>query len=133
MNNTNLNSATGGDTIRTIDKSSVKTQVVTLDLGGSGTENLLNGGTVPVSGGESYLNGSTSQLVKTGTGKLLGIFVASSSSGTIKLWDNTSAATTVLVNTFSATAATWYPLPYKFATGLYITVGGTIDYSVSYT
>jgi hypothetical protein len=37
------------------------------------------------------------------------------------------------VNTFSATAATWYPLPFAFGTGLYITVGGTIDYTVSYT
>jgi hypothetical protein len=87
----------------------------------------------PVAGGNDYLNGSTSQLVKTGDGYLLGIFVASSSAGTIKLWDNTSAATTVLVNTFSAVAGQWYPLPYHFKKGLFITVGGTIDYSISYS
>lgn len=41
--NTTLNSGAGGDTIRDIDRSGVKTQVVTLDLGGSGTESLISG------------------------------------------------------------------------------------------
>lgn len=86
-----------------------------------------------VRGGRNALNGSTSQLVRTGAGDVVGIFVASSSSGTIKLWDNTSAATTVLVNTFSAVAGQWYPLPFPFSTGLFITVAGTIDYTISYT
>lgn len=88
---------------------------------------------VPAVGGASSLNGSTSQLVKTGDGDLVGIFVASSSSGTIKLWNNTAASGAVLVNTFNATAGTWYPLPFSFTAGLYITVGGTIDYSISYS
>jgi WD40 repeat protein len=87
----------------------------------------------PVIGGNDYVNATDSRLVKTGDGYVLGIFVASSSSGTIKLWDNTTGATTVLVNTFSATAATWYPLPFHFKKGLFITVGGTIDYSISYS
>lgn len=82
-------------------------------------------------GGE-YTNLTADMLVKTGEGHLVGIFVASSTSGTIKVWDNTSAATTVLVNTFNASAATWYPLPFRFKTGLYIDVGGTIDCTVSY-
>jgi len=71
--------------------------------------------------------------VKGEGGDLCGIFVASSSSGTIKLWNNTAGSGAVLVNTFSAVAATWYPLPFNFSAGLYITVGGTIDYSVSFT
>ena len=87
----------------------------------------------PVMGGMSYANASASALIKSGEGTVVGIFVASSSSGTIKLWDNTSGATTILVNTFSATAATWYPLPFRFTTGLYMTLGGTIDCTVSYT
>lgn len=86
----------------------------------------------PVVGGDAYLNGSTSQSVKASTGDLCGIFVASSSSGTIKLWDNTSAVTTILVNTFSVAAATWYPIPVRFGVGLFITVGGTLDYTVIY-
>lgn len=85
-----------------------------------------------VVGGESYLNTTADALVKTGKGYLVGIFVASSTSCTIKLWDNTSAATTVLVNTFSAQAATWYPLPFYFGTGLYLDVGGTCDVTVSF-
>lgn len=80
----------------------------------------------PVIGGE-YSNISTSTLIKTGDGHLIGIFVASSTSGTIKVWDNTSAATTIIVNTFSATAATWYPIPAHFKTGCFVTLGGTID------
>lgn len=85
-----------------------------------------------VAGGDLYLNGSTSQLVKTGDGELIGIHVNSTTAGTIKLWDNTSAATTVLVNTYSPNAG-WNPMPFHFKTGLFITVGGTIDYTVSYS
>ena len=85
----------------------------------------------PIAGGTRYLNGSTSQLVKTGGGSIVGIHVNSSSAGTIKLWDNTSAAGAVLVNTYSALVG-WNPIPFTFRTGLYITVGGTIDYTVSF-
>lgn len=46
--NTVLNPGAGGDTIRDIEKSGKKTQVVTLDLGGAGAEILLTG-TLPVS------------------------------------------------------------------------------------
>lgn len=93
------------------------------------TSNLAS----PVAGGSEYLNGTTSQAVKSGEGELCGIFVASSTSGTIKLWDNTAASGTVLINTFSATAATWYPLPFRFKNGLYITIANTIDYSISFS
>jgi hypothetical protein len=48
--NTQLSSNIGtGDQARTIDKTGVKTQVVTLDVGGAGAESLV-AGTVPVSG-----------------------------------------------------------------------------------
>ena len=39
--NTKINQGTTGDNIRSIEKSSVKTQVVALDLGGAGAESLL--------------------------------------------------------------------------------------------
>lgn len=86
-----------------------------------------------VAGGRFKLQGTTSQQVSATRGALVGIFVASSTSCTIKLWDNTAASGTVLVDTFSAAAATWYPLPFTFGTGLYLTVGGTCSYTVSYT
>lgn len=86
----------------------------------------------PVTGGRSYLNVTASALAKTGDGELVGYFVASTSAGTVKLWDNTSAATTVLVNTFSPSPG-WNPAPFHFKTGLYITIGGTIDLTLSFT
>ncbi len=83
--------------------------------------------------GGNYKNLSASALVRTGPGALLGIFVASASSTpTIKVWDNTSAATTVLVNTFTPVAGTFYPMPFTFGTGLYVTISGTVDCTVSW-
>jgi hypothetical protein len=84
----------------------------------------------PVIESAGYKNLSASALVRTGAGQLLGIFVASSSSGTVKLWDNTSAATTVIINTTSVAAGTFYPVPATFSTGLYVTIGGTADITV---
>lgn len=86
--------------------------------------------------GSKYLNGTTSQSVKGSAGTLYGISVNSHSSGTIKLWDNTSAASTVLVNTITLAAGpqqvTFPAVGISFNTGLFITVGGTIDYTVIY-
>ena len=83
-----------------------------------------------------YLNGTTSQAVKSTAGALYGVIVNSNTSGTFKLWDNTSAATTVLLNTFTPTSATsqvyLFPMGISFNTGLFITVSGTIDYTVLY-
>lgn len=79
-----------------------------------------------------YKNLSADTLVATGRGTLIGIFVASSSAATIKVWDNTSAATTVLVNTFTASPGTFYPMPFKFKTGLYVDITGTIDCTVAW-
>lgn len=84
----------------------------------------------PVSEACKATNGSSSQLIASGKGKLLGIFVASTTSGTIKLWDNTSAATTIIVNTFTPNAAQFYPIPAAFDTGLFITIANTIDYTI---
>ena len=85
----------------------------------------------PVVEGGAYKNISASTLVRTGAGQLLGIFVASASSTpTIKVWDNTSAATTILVNTFTPIAGTFYPMPGNFGAGLFVTIGGTVDCTV---
>ena len=64
--NTVLLPGAGGDTIRDIDKgANGKTQVVVLDLGGSGAESLLTG-TLPVSMAAIPVGGSTSALQTTG-------------------------------------------------------------------
>lgn len=134
--NTTLNAGSGGDVIATDDIAGVKHQLVKVEYGAADSATPVsptNPLPVTATGGASYINLSASGQVKASAGTLVGVFVASSSSGTIKLWDNTSAATTVLVNTFSASAATWYPLPFKFGTGCYATLGGTIDCTFSYT
>lgn len=83
----------------------------------------------------SYLNGTASALVKTGAGRFFGVVVNSHASGTLKFWDNTSAATTVLLNTYTFPAGSGiyvFPVAINFSTGLYATVGGTIDYTILY-
>lgn len=84
-----------------------------------------------------YLNGTTSQLVKTGAGALYGVLVNSNTAGAFKLWDQTSAATPVLVNTFTPATTTsqvyLFPMGISFNTGLFITVTGTIDYTILYS
>ena len=78
-------------------------------------------------------NLTASGLVKTGGGSIIGIFVASASATpTIKVWDNTAASGTVLVNTFTPVAGSFYPMPFTFRTGLYVSIGGTVDCTVSW-
>lgn len=85
-----------------------------------------------------YRNLTASALVKTGSGTVKGIVIGSHTSGTIKLWDNTSAATTVLVNTMTLSAIATTGERFidlfgaNFTTGLYVTIGGTADITVMY-
>jgi len=79
----------------------------------------------------AYKNITESTLIRTGDGVLLGIFVASASSTpTIKVWDAVSAAAPIIVNTFTPSAGVFYPIPATFGTGLYVTIGGTVDCTV---
>lgn len=74
-----------------------------------------------------YKNISASGLVKTGFGVLKGMYVNSTSSGTIKFWDNTEASGTVINNTITP-AVGYHDLgDVAFNVGLYATVGGTLD------
>ena len=83
--------------------------------------------------GALYTNITADTLIKTGNGKVYGIVVNSHTSGTIKLWDNTSAATTVICNTYtfpSGSQVITFPEPINFNTGLYADIGGTVDITV---
>lgn len=80
-----------------------------------------------------YLNGTTSQSIKATAGTFYGFVINSHTGGTIKFWDNTSAAGTVILETITLTAGTnFVPLPMgvSFNTGLFATVGGTINYTI---
>lgn len=83
-----------------------------------------------------YKNGTASALVKTGEGALHGIIVNSHTGGTIKFWDSLTAATTVLANTYtfpSGSGTYMFPPGIIFTTGLYATVGGTLDYTIIFS
>lgn len=81
-----------------------------------------------------YTNGTAGATIKTGQGTVYGIIVNSHTSGTFKLWDNTAGSGTVITNTFTLAAAgsqvVLFPAPISFYTGLFMDVGGTIDYTV---
>lgn len=90
----------------------------------------------------TYTNISASALIKSGAGQFGGIVVNSCGAGaTIKVWDQTSAAVPVMYNTVTFTAAEaqgtalMTPPPgtvTKFGTGLYVTISGTMDATVSW-
>lgn len=80
----------------------------------------------------NYKSMSASALVKTGAGTVFKVTVASSTSGTIKLWDNTSAAGTVMLDTMSVFPGEQYEFSWGFTTGLYITLGGTVNITVDF-
>lgn len=75
---------------------------------------------------------SASGLVHTGPCRLSGIFVASTSSGTIKIYDGTNNTGTVVVNTFTPPAAGWYWMQFNFNVGMYVELANTIDITVSW-
>jgi len=79
-----------------------------------------------------YTNITSSSLIETGQGTLQGVVINSHSSGTLKFWDNTSAATTVIFNTITLGASErWIDFfGAKFTTGLFVTIGGTADITV---
>ena len=83
----------------------------------------------PVTLSQFYTNITATTTISSSNGGLYGIFVASTSAGTLKISDGT----TTIVNTFSPSAATFYQIPATFNTSLVITVGGTIDCTVFWT
>lgn len=80
------------------------------------------------------VNLTASALVKTGSGRVQGVVVNSNTSGTLKLWDNTAASGSVVINTytFPAGSSTIPLFGMSFSTGLYATIGGTADISIAY-
>lgn len=79
--------------------------------------------------GDKHLNFTATVAAGPVSGNLIGILVASSTGGTVKL------ATTVngtIVNTMSVAAGTFYRIPCRFKGALVITVGGTLDATLFY-
>lgn len=84
--------------------------------------------------GVIYSAKSASAVIETGNGELIGIFVSSSSSGTLKAWDNVAASGTVIFDTTDTiTAPCFLACPANFSNGLFVTIGGTVKYTVCYS
>ena len=84
--------------------------------------------------GTIYSQQSGSAQIERGAGELVGILVTSSSSGTLKVWDNPAATGNVIMDTTDTiTAPQFIACPVNFAAGLYVTAGGTIKYTVVYS
>lgn len=80
----------------------------------------------------NYANKTASALIKTGTGILIGMYVNSTTGGTIKFWDNTAGSGTVINNTITP-AVGYHPLGNAaFTTGLYATIANTLDVTLYY-
>jgi hypothetical protein len=75
---------------------------------------------------------SASAQIRPSAAYLCGLFVSSASATpTIKVWDSTTAAGNVLIDTFTPATGTYYNLPDVVAnTGIYVTISGTVSCAV---
>lgn len=80
------------------------------------------------------VNLTASGQVSPGPGILVGVVINSHSSGTLKFWNQTTAAVPVLFNTITLAAGErWIPFfNADFSTALFLTIGGTADVTVIY-
>jgi hypothetical protein len=79
-----------------------------------------------------YSNRTASAQIKSGEGVLCGMYVNSTSTGTIKLWDSLTASGTVINNTITP-AVGYHDLGnIAFNTGLYATIANTLDVTLHY-
>lgn len=69
-------------------------------------------------------------IVKTGPGTLHMVKIASSSGGSIKIYDNTAASGTVILETMAVAAGEEHYLPAEFSTGCYVDITGTVALTV---
>lgn len=84
-----------------------------------------------------YKQGNADAQIKIGGGKLYGVFVSSTTSGTFALYDSATASTSdpKIAATVTVAAGTQYlsfPSGVWFSNGLFIDVANTIEYTVVY-
>lgn len=84
-----------------------------------------------------YKQLAATNQVKIGGGKLFGIFVSSTSSGTLAVYDSATANTSdpKIANTITVSAGTQYlsfPAGIWFSKGLYIVAANTVEFTVVY-
>jgi hypothetical protein len=84
-----------------------------------------------------FKQGNADSQIKVGAGKLFGVFVSSTTSGTFALYDTAAASISdpKIANTVTVAAGTQYvsfPAGLWFSKGLYIDIANTIEYTVAY-
>lgn len=78
-----------------------------------------------------YTNITADTLIKTGPGIVMAIVVNTHTTGSIILYDNTSAAATKIINGYAyATGSQVIPLGIRFNTGLFADITGTQDITI---
>lgn len=81
----------------------------------------------------SYKVFTASGNIKSGPGAILGIVVASSTAGTVALFDSAATDTnTLMLGTTALVGATYLPVNACFVNGLNIVVGGALNATVIY-
>ncbi|MBI4695573.1 MAG: hypothetical protein HY749_16270 [Gammaproteobacteria bacterium] len=78
---------------------------------------------------------TTSNQVKAAAGEVIGFFVNTTNSGTLRFWDQVGATCNSGAKgaTITPAAGAWYTYPVKFSTGICVLTGGTgIDVTVVY-
>ena len=84
-----------------------------------------------------FKQGNADSQIKIGGGKLYGVFVSSTTSGTFALYASATASTSdpKIDNTVTVAAGTQYlsfPAGLWFSKGLFIDIANTIEYTVAY-
>jgi hypothetical protein len=85
----------------------------------------------------NYTQSSATKQIKVGAGKLYGIFVSTTSSGTLTIYDsaNSSASDPKIADTITVAAGTTYlniPAGLYFNSGLYIVLANSASFTVAY-
>lgn len=75
---------------------------------------------------------ASSTATKPGPGVLVGMYVNSTSSGTIKIYDSLTQAGTVINNTITPAIGYHDFFSVGFGVGLSVTIGGTLDVTLYY-
>ena len=77
-------------------------------------------------------NTTSSVNVMPRSGYITGIWVSSASATpTIAVYDSaTTTTTTLIANTFTPIGGTWYPIPFRANSGVYVVISGTLDCTV---
>ena len=76
----------------------------------------------------AYKNISATGNVSKVPCKMLGFFVSTESTGTVRIYDSaTTTTSTPVTDTIAVNAGTGYNLPVALTAGMYVVIGGTAD------